>query len=807
MSASTMDKSWSEASPNDESLDPNARLGMKITPNPLLEGISSKIIKQAWFIMAHLVLQDGAKVINMRSSDGAITYAMAAMNPQFEFIGIDRSQHAHNAAKEKYQLPNLSFKNIHIQENFTKDNSVDAIINCFNLHEIYSENSCNPSAVASTMERQFKLLKKDGYLFNQGYLMPPEEEFILIEMPDVPSTSDAVEDLSEVDLLLLYAEQARPRENDSYRGFYLEELPARFPQTRLFRLPYKWAYEFILRKDNRIGWNQELHKEYSFFNRNDFGRVVRSFGARKLYSAPHWDNEILENHYKKRMRLFKEDGEPLGTPETSFVIVAQKSDDRESLTLEERRPAHNEELELSITGMRDDVTGRMQDVVSRNIHLAEILPYRVTPDGRLHVFVHEGIPRCLANTIPRNGPNIDGKQWSGHMTETFSIPRTEIEDLDLAQVRPTLNFCKGRLGLIPEIGQLFDVGPGFYPAPDCIDEHVKTLYINVRSPDANITPQDIMSDASGFSTKGRIRELDAQQILNAIGVGLVPFSRLEIQILGLYDRLDIGYQAWAQSPLTLETESKTEPSKLEEYLAKLADEDDRYKEVKATAGQIKTMQSVFVDEGLDKGGVMGLASKSKEFILNEEGSMNTAVVLPLCKGIGGEVMAGMVEQYLPVPQRYKGNGLTLGCPSFPLPPDITNIDQTKQYIADKFEVPVEHVARMGESYFSHIGITPQRIYPFAVSSPSTPPVQWETSMINYSPLDFIYRIMYDDVADSHLLIVSRCYQAAIGMHSDMSAQMTFTNSHADRKASFMDMSMNSFEFKGTSTIKNDLNND
>jgi len=493
----------------------------------------------------------------------------------------------------------------------------------------------------------------------------------LIEMPDVPSVNDEIENLSEIDLLLLYAEQARPRENDSYRGFYLEELPARFPQTRLFRLPYKWAYEFILRKDNREKWSSELHKEYSFFSRQDFSRVIKNFGARLLYSAPHWDEEILKNHYNNKLRLFSENGDLLGTPETSFVLVAQKSQERESLTLQERRPSTQFNPHMNIIAMRDSIEGESMDIVTRDLHLCEIMPYRVTEENKLHVYLHQGIPRCLANTIPRKGANIDGKQWSGHMIETFALPRPTFENLDFDHVRSTLKFSKDNLGLTPQVGALFENGPGFYPAPDFIDEHVTTLYLNVRAPDGDIKPQSIMDDASGFSTSGVIREIDAQQILNAISVGLIPFSRLEIQILGLYEKLGLSYQSWAQCPLSLQTE---EPS-----------------------GDIKTMQSIFVDEGQDHGGIAGLASREKDFVINEEGSMNVAVVLPLTKSINGEVMAGFIEQYLPVPQRYKGNGFALSCPSLTLPLEIENLDQAKKFIADKFEVPLENVARMGES--------------------------------------------------------------------------------------------------------------
>jgi len=146
----------------------------------------------------------------------------------------------------------------------------------------------------------------------------------------------------------------------------------------------------------------------------------------------------------------------------------------------------------------------------------------------------------------------------------------------------------------------------------------------------------------------------------------------------------------------------------------------RFKPSNGNAGLIKTMQSVFVDEGQSNGSIKGLASRDVDFILNEEGSMNIAIVLPLAKNVSGEIMAGIVEKYLPVPQRYKGTGYTLTCPSIPLPPDLKNLDMVQRYIADKFEVPMECVSRMGESFFSHIGVTPQRIYPYVITPKSEP---------------------------------------------------------------------------------------
>ena len=79
----------------------------------------------------------------------------------------------------------------------------------------------------------------------------------------------------------------------------------------------------------------------------------------------------------------------------------------------------------------------------------------------------------------------------------------------------------------------------------------------------------------------------------------------------------------------------------------------------------------------------------------------------------------------------------LNAPSFVLPKDIRNIDEAKMFIANKFRVPVEQVGMLGESYFTHTGVTPQRVYPFCVSSP---PEGGETAKWQYAPLKRLWML-------------------------------------------------------------------
>lgn len=743
--------------------------------------IPTSTARAAWFTMAHLVLENGARILNVGCKDGLFTYTMALMNPHMSFIGIDRDKKAIRKAQDLLTLPNLQFVSGDSHDSFIPKHSLDAIINAFTLNEIYSAAGCNERVVLNTLERQYDMLRQGGQLLIRDHARQPEG-LVLLEMPDKPG-GNTIADLSEPDLLIRYSEQARPRDDENYRGFYLEELPARFPRTRLFRLPAKWAHEFVLRKNNREGWAEEIQKEYAFFTEQEYRRTLRGLGMRVLYTAPHWDQQIVKNRFDKKFKLLSEDGTPLGPPPTSFIALACKVPEKSSMVLQERRPSRKTRDPLKITAMRDDVTGRLLDVVFRGIETTEILPYRVTEHGALHVFVHDGIPRCIANAVPRGAPNLDGKRWSGHMTEALSVPQEILHDIKPHDFKTLVRFAQSHLGLKPVAGTTLEDGPGFYPAPDSIDERIETKYLHVDESQKAAAVPPVIADISGFSTRGHLREIDAQIILNAIGVGLIPTSRLEIQILALYQKLNIPYQSWAETPLTLQEEEIESPTKLEDIVRNLAMKDHRFKEVRGTAGQLKPVQSVFVDEGLNAaGGITGLASKDISFVMPEQESLNLAVVLPLTKKINGEVMAGIIEQFLPVPQRYKGNGYLVSCPSLPLPKDVTNMELARKFIADKFEVPIDCVSKMGESYFCHAGVTPRRIYPFAVSTAGS--TGWRKvgrthGPTKYCPLYNLHELLYLDNYYSFMRVVAVAYTSALGRNSEHSPRANFSYSRVD----------------------------
>ena len=215
------------------------------------------------FVGAHFLLDPGARVADMGCGSGSGTYQLALLNPKIEVIGVDINPESVRWATEKYQLPNLRFVVGDAAEPVFADDPLDGILSSSTLHHVYTFNGYSRAAVRRAIASHLACLRENGVFVLRDFVSPPRDAYVLLEIPDRPSRGDAIADLSDADLLVRFANTARPLDQGNGPGFFLEELDARTAGTRLFRLSHKWAAEFVLRKDYHRDWDVELLEENS----------------------------------------------------------------------------------------------------------------------------------------------------------------------------------------------------------------------------------------------------------------------------------------------------------------------------------------------------------------------------------------------------------------------------------------------------------------------------------------------------------------------------------------------------------------
>lgn len=679
--------------------------------------IPEYVKKKAALLSAHLLLPEGARVVDIGCDEGHVTYVLAQLNPRASFIGVDNDKEDVEFANKYFKLPNLSFVQTDLAMEKLEDNTLDAIINSNVLHGVYSKGGYNPDEVSYIIEQQVKKLREGGTMLIRDYMMPPEEEYVLLELPDTVSKGKKPKEMADADLLILFSQSARPLPSGDCEGFFIEEIKSRNEGTRLFRLPHKWALEFLHRKDERHKWNREINTEYTFFTYRDFQKEFAKMGMRMVFSAPYWNPWVMEKRFQGRFRMYSEDGKLMRNPATNYFIVAQKTSGKKSILIEEKRPSQKPAGDLSIITVQDKASGRIHEIVKPNETICDIIPFRITPDNRMIVFVNSGYPRPVINVVPRGNSNLDGKKWSGHLIEPISMATGKFTNSVEFNRKIIFEYIKNNLGLIPKSENAWYVGDTYFPAPDQIDEAIEPVFVEVENPYR--TAWDFKEPAdTGFMEKGRIVELDGTDIISASQVGLLPEPRLEMYVMDLFQRYKIVLPPWVGEAMPEVPKVKIDADDPEEALKELPKA--QFFESKNLPKTLKPVRSVFVEDATVGSTTRGLTTRDVEFILTEDGVENIAVVLPLARDWDNKLMVMLEPQIYPIPNRMGGDGAMMNAPSFKLPKEVTTMEEARVFVADKFSVPVEKVAPLGESYFTHVGVMPQRIYPFMVASDKQP---------------------------------------------------------------------------------------
>lgn len=670
------------------------------------------IQKKAQLISAHFLLSEGARLADMGCETGEVTYVLASLNPRVEVVGVDKDPAAIEFARKTYRLPNLSFRVSDVSVPELADETFDGIVNSNILHNVYSGSGYSADEVTHVLEMQMRKLKIGGTMLVRDYMMRPEGELVLMEFPNTASLGSDPLTMSEPDLLVSFSQNARPMDNGC-EGFFIEELMPRREGTRLFRLPHKWAEEFVYRKDLRQNWNKELAQEYTFFTWQDYKREFTKIGMRMVFSSPYRNPWVVENCFKGRFQLYNEDYVPLNYPATNYFIIAQRVAEKQSLVIEERRPSQKPTGDLQITVVRDKKSGKVHELVKPPSEFCDVVPYRVTPDNRVLVYVRGGYPRPIVNAVSRGSSNLDGKKWSGHLIEPLTLDTASMGSDVNENRRQIFSFVENYAELRPKSNEAWFVGQTYFPSPDRIEEGIEPVFVEVENPQR--ATWSIRSDAGAqFSEVGSIIEIDVTNIILASQVGLLPDPRLEMHIYALVMKYGVPFPQWIGEKPPPVPHKVVEVSEPEDLLKELSPAE--FERENKAPSQLKAVKSVFVEEGKIGRSTRGLSSQDVEFIVTEEGVENIAVVMPLSRDWDNNLLVALQPGIMPVPNRLGGDGAMLNVPSFPLPKEVKTVHDAKTFVANLFRVPLEHVSQLGESYFTHTGVTPQRIYPFMVAS-------------------------------------------------------------------------------------------
>lgn len=662
-----------------------------------LRGMDASMKQKVALTAAHLLAS--GRVADMGMGSGTGSYALAALYPSLEVVGVDINPTMVELAAERHRLPNLSFTTSDIAVKCFPDASLDGIFDSSVLHHVTTFSGYDHGAAVRALEVQARMLREHGMLIVRDFVDPGEGE-VLLDLPE--HDGDDTDDPSHCSTAALFLRFAREfRKLHTRPGFEYSEEPSPVEGIRRFRVTKKLAAEFVLRKDYRADWDTEVLEEYTYLTQQQFEEVFTRIGLRIVASTPLWNPWIIRNRYQGRFAMRSVDGADLEFPPTNYLIAGERVASGEGVTFVERERVGAPGF-LTMDHHRDRRTGAVMDLVRRPHPTIDVVPW-FESDGEVFVIARKSYPRPI--TAAADVATLDGATPARYVTEPLNVLQ---QDKPLGRtVVESLAACASIAG--PQVRR-FMPGAEYYPSPGGIEEQVRSALVEVDPAFAQVD----IGAGSGFSSSGHVRAIEATQLLRAAQVGGLSDARLELNVHHLLRTLGRSPGAWIGDAVAITAEAGFDATSIAALERRAQRRVFEPADASASRGFLELRASRFDEVGAEGATV---ATQLLEYVVPRTLGINTIATALLARS-GDGIMIGLDDDDLPAAQSFNGNSELLVAPAWRLPRDVRTRHEAQEWtatrIAKEYGLRAAKWFELGGMYHPSPGVTPERVYPFAV---------------------------------------------------------------------------------------------
>ncbi|AUX48964.1 hypothetical protein SOCE26_105090 [Sorangium cellulosum] len=677
---------------------------------------------------AHLLCEGRVADMGMGSGQGSV--ALAQLYPRLEVIGVDIDPTVVELARRAHRHPNLSFQLGDIAAAVFPPESLDGIFDSSVLHHVTSYGGYRHANAADALAAQVEQLSPDGVLVVRDFVDPGPGQVLLDVPADDGEGGRDPRTASTAALLERFAGEFRSLSPEP--GFPLVRVedgpsgvPAPRPGWRRYQLAHKHAAEFVLRKDYRADWEAEVKEEYTYFSQAQFEALFARLGLRVLSSTPLRNPWIVRNRFAGRFELRDAAGARLPYPPTNYLIVGEKVKAGQGVAFR-LRPAESPQQFLRIEHHLDRATGQVFDLAARPHPTLDIVPFFFAGSAgeTAYVLARTSYPRPIAHACREETPPLDGSGPADYLAEPIAVVQTEFP------VGHTVERALERAAGVPAAAiQRMIPGTTYYPSPGGILEEVRSMLVEVEPTFVN-APSD---NVSGFGTSGRIRAIEARQLLRAAQVGGLPDARLELNVYDLLARFGLPFGPWIGDDIPLasagagrsgsgaaavgdndEAAAVVQPTSLGALLARPSRRRFSRVDRSASAGFLEVRRARF--EELSAAGDVVAARELEYVVPRPLGALTVATAL-LARSPSGEVLLGVDDDDLPAAQSFSGNSEILVAPAWRLPRSEGTLAAAEAFVRLRLQVDygvrVGGAVELGGAYRPSAGLTPELVQPLA----------------------------------------------------------------------------------------------
>jgi len=252
------------------------------------------------------------KIAEMGCGNGAVLELIANTFSDSKVIGVDVSDTMLKMSSERdYKNKNVTLVQDDIKKKLFPDNSLDSIVYCSVLHEVYSYSGYSEEALKETLKNAYDMLSPGGRIIIRDGVKP-EDGYLFMKFKNEKTE----------ERFKRFAEEFGPHKiayEKTGQGYLLES---------------KDAMEFLSKYIYEKNWAIEVKEQFGIYTPKEYAQELEKTGFKIIHNESYLIPWLKETHYEKDVELYRNNKitgefERAKYPDSTMILVAEKPEEAE----------------------------------------------------------------------------------------------------------------------------------------------------------------------------------------------------------------------------------------------------------------------------------------------------------------------------------------------------------------------------------------------------------------------------------------------------------------------------------------------
>ena len=242
-------------------------------------------------------------IADLGCGTGTVLELLRRKYPTSQFVGVDLSPEMVERCRKRF--PGAEIRRHDIRLPLFDEGSIDTIVLCSIMHEVFSYSGYDYSAVRQTLRRCAEAVKPGGRVIIRDGLKPAREDVV-------------------------YLTFLNGKGYETFVRFSLDfgssEIVWQLRDNRVM-VSRKDAMEFLTKYIYEVNWKYEVKEQFGVFTLDAWSEEFRKVGLKVVHQESYLIDWLRVTHWEKDVRMeVQKDGkyEPTDYPHSTMIIVGEK---------------------------------------------------------------------------------------------------------------------------------------------------------------------------------------------------------------------------------------------------------------------------------------------------------------------------------------------------------------------------------------------------------------------------------------------------------------------------------------------------